>query len=593
MKNFSVFPLQRNNYFYGKLLTVKDFQIEQTYFNNKRRIMNRLTWGPGVLCGLGVAKGDDMTLILESGLALDYTGREILVDSPVISKLPMIEGYDQLRGKTEAYLRIRYDETLQEPVNAVAADSSKTSEYNRITEGFVLSLEGEQPDIPAILDAGGESYSAILYSAHGITVTLSFPVCVAAGEECVVTCTLVKSASLPPASISMRFHSDYLAMQDGSKEIVLEFKQGANELKPLMTKQFRLLCQAAPNMRGRIAVAPVVTEVECGDIRDSASVTMEQEMFFALNAEQVYQYHDQNDTLLSRMENGNLPIYLARLDLISAGETVMISDITALPFGQRSGHPELGAGHGQDLQALPVVTHVKTLKQWQKPEVEVQYSQALHGLEFHFGLPGQENYDYTTSTGAVDIPFTGGMRVNGRYFSDEIPHHLGVGNVEITLAIEQQDEEHHTFFGNCEVFKGKGAEKAPQIVTAAVLYPEKGTFRIGVWLQDSVEGMSVRVRYFAKKIKRDLNELKISNKVQIQVLPEIQRVRVREQLHMKAVVTGTDDRSVTWSVRDKDGGSIDSNGLYKAPDVKGTYEIVVQSVAEPDCRISTFVIVED
>jgi len=33
---------ERNNYFYGKLLTVGDFQMEQKYFEEKRRLINRL-----------------------------------------------------------------------------------------------------------------------------------------------------------------------------------------------------------------------------------------------------------------------------------------------------------------------------------------------------------------------------------------------------------------------------------------------------------------------------------------------------------------------------------------------------------------------
>lgn len=594
MKNLSVFPLERNNYFYGKLLTVRDFQVEQTYFNNKRRILNSLTWGPGVLCGMGVSKGDDMTLIVESGLALDYAGREIIIEAPIIRKLQMIDGYESLYGKSEAYLSIRYAETMSDPVNAVGAESGKSRDFNRVEENFMLTLEAEQPDIPVILDTGGKTVSALLYCANGITAVLSFPVCTVAGEECTVTCTLIKSQNILPASIRIKFHSDYLTMPSGSKDIELDFTQNAAEHKPLAVKRFMLRSAALPNMRGRIATGPVVTSVENGDLQDAASVIMESEMYFALNEEQVFQYQDQQDTLLSRMQGGDMPIYLARLEIISAGSALMISGISPMPFAQRSGRGDMSGARRLDLQTLPVTTHVYALKQWQKPEADVRFSQATQGLEFHFGLPGQENYDYTSASGTVDIPLTGGMKVNGRYFSDEIPHHLGIGNVEITLAIEQQaDDGQQTFFGNCEVFHAKGAERAPQIATAAALFPERGTFRVGIWLLDSIEGTSVRVRYFAKKIMRDLNELKAANHVQIQVLPEIQRVRVREQLHLKAMVTGTEDRGVIWSVVDHDGGSIDKNGLYRAPDVKGTYEVVVQSVAEPDCKISTFIIVED
>ena len=70
MKNDSgFFPLERNNYFYGKLLTVRDFEMEQHYFNIKRRLINRILHGAGVVCGLGVTVSDEATIIIESGMA--------------------------------------------------------------------------------------------------------------------------------------------------------------------------------------------------------------------------------------------------------------------------------------------------------------------------------------------------------------------------------------------------------------------------------------------------------------------------------------------------------------------------------------------
>jgi hypothetical protein len=52
----------RNNYFYGKLLDVFHFQMEQTYLNRQRWLGNRLGVGTGVLCGLEVEL-DDVTRI--------------------------------------------------------------------------------------------------------------------------------------------------------------------------------------------------------------------------------------------------------------------------------------------------------------------------------------------------------------------------------------------------------------------------------------------------------------------------------------------------------------------------------------------------
>ena len=45
---------KRNHYFHGKLLDVYHFELETAYLNFKRRMLNRLVTGYGVVCGLNV-----------------------------------------------------------------------------------------------------------------------------------------------------------------------------------------------------------------------------------------------------------------------------------------------------------------------------------------------------------------------------------------------------------------------------------------------------------------------------------------------------------------------------------------------------------
>ena len=53
MNNLQYSAGERNRYFYGKLMTARDFEDEQTYFNDKRRLGNR------ALHGAREAVGDD------------------------------------------------------------------------------------------------------------------------------------------------------------------------------------------------------------------------------------------------------------------------------------------------------------------------------------------------------------------------------------------------------------------------------------------------------------------------------------------------------------------------------------------------------
>ncbi|HEY2018366.1 MAG TPA: hypothetical protein VGH38_32900 [Bryobacteraceae bacterium] len=70
----------RNRYFYGKLLDVLHFELEQNYFNSKRWLINRLVLGYGVVCGLDLKVGPDQaSVIVQPGIAIDKGGREVIV----------------------------------------------------------------------------------------------------------------------------------------------------------------------------------------------------------------------------------------------------------------------------------------------------------------------------------------------------------------------------------------------------------------------------------------------------------------------------------------------------------------------------------
>ncbi len=69
---------ERNNYFHGKTLSARDLSAEQSYFNEKRWLINRMILGWGIVCGLEVTM-ENGCLAVTPGLALDCCGRELLV----------------------------------------------------------------------------------------------------------------------------------------------------------------------------------------------------------------------------------------------------------------------------------------------------------------------------------------------------------------------------------------------------------------------------------------------------------------------------------------------------------------------------------
>jgi hypothetical protein len=78
----------RNHYFFGKLLDTHHFNLEQSYFINKRWLLNRLGLGAGVLCGLQITVAGDGVVTISPGVAIDHWGREIIVSKTHVIENP-------------------------------------------------------------------------------------------------------------------------------------------------------------------------------------------------------------------------------------------------------------------------------------------------------------------------------------------------------------------------------------------------------------------------------------------------------------------------------------------------------------------------
>lgn len=603
MKDWGIFPLERNRYFYGKLLTVRDLEMEQRYMNNKRRLINRTVTGAGVVCGLGVTASDDATLMLESGMALDYLGREIVIREPVIRKLQMLDGYEKLSGHATGYLCLRYNQTDTDPVNAVGAEASETHQFNKIEENWALSLDPEIPPYRAVFEAAGEENVGIIYSSDALTAVISIPGAVCGGDEFDVKLTLIKNAQTPPVKLKLSGDASFIEMSelksgDSQKNegkdgrLMLEYAQSPDDKRCVISSTFTLKAQSVSGVAGQLFPEGAELHIELGDHVYKNYITVENSVYICADESEYREYTWKQDSLKKRMSGGELPIYLAKLELINSTSGVFIGGVTNLPLGQLLQRQKQASSQSKD--KLRITASAESLEYWQKPDVRAAYNAASDSVHFSFAIPSPEVYDFSTSHGMVEIPLTGGSRVNARYYSDEIPHGLGVGNVNVTLALSYDvDGEECRISGSSEVFKSREPRMTPPAVEAAVItYPGRGTMVIGIWLHDNVSGNSVKVHYYAEKPDRDSSRVIERASVSLSVLPEITRCAKLEQIRFKAVITGSEDKRVLWETREPGSGDIDVNGIYKAPETKGTYEVIARSSADPTCTASAFVIVE-
>lgn len=149
----------RNRYYYGKLLDAYHLELEQTYGNSKRWLLNRLSLGAGVLCGLGVRlTADKQRVRVMSGVAIDYWGREIIVpqESQPFDPTQATDdcgrptGQPIRRGRVTLYLC--YHECETEPAPAMVDECGDSAcENGLVRERYRLRVGEGTPRPPGVI----------------------------------------------------------------------------------------------------------------------------------------------------------------------------------------------------------------------------------------------------------------------------------------------------------------------------------------------------------------------------------------------------------------------------------------------------------
>ncbi len=127
----------RPRFFEGMILSAEDFQAEQEYHSNKRRMHNRCLHGVRVACGLEVDLLRNKVHI-EPGMALDCQGNEIVVSKPIKVSLPS--------RKRRFFLTLAYAETPIHPVPSFGGGHGPEAvEFSRVQETFELGWTARDP----------------------------------------------------------------------------------------------------------------------------------------------------------------------------------------------------------------------------------------------------------------------------------------------------------------------------------------------------------------------------------------------------------------------------------------------------------------
>ena len=209
----------RNHYFYGKLLDVRHFEMEQNYLVRKRWLMNRLGLGSGVLCGLEVTLADNGQCVwVHPGVAIDSLGREIIVPRAYCLEHPF-QVTDELGRPLEGdeqpivTICLVYMECEVEPVPIMSGDcdTDMACANSVIQERYRLIIRAGLPETQAGLN---EKECTLIFGPHDGSVDYRQLIEDVIGhdctptDECVVLATLRRRPIREPVPLGPRASGD-------------------------------------------------------------------------------------------------------------------------------------------------------------------------------------------------------------------------------------------------------------------------------------------------------------------------------------------------------------------------------------------------
>lgn len=580
MNNSNLFPFERNHYFYGKLLSVEDFELEQRYLNNKRRMINRFLFGAGVATGLNVVDVDEQTVSVESGFALDSWGREIVLSEPLLSKLENISGFDAcLREDADViYLCLEYHEEETDAVHSIADENPAEQshrEFGRTKEGFRLYLTTREPEEELRQVLSSRSLiecPKVVWENEDIRITQTLPRFIKKGRSAELAIR-VENRGRSTVAFSYELVLSGLVTPDGKSVMKVNFDESLYEKTGDYELRFFVVAPESTSEQGSVHINPDTVLLQLSDEETPVSIQSEQTVSLTEKeeAEAIKDFYYQMPMEQVASAGYQAPIYLARLFVISAVDTYMIERVENVPFHQYLANNML-LGNLTDR----IAGKENIMSAAFKGQGSVSSS----------GAGEQTLGQISVAQGVADLAIQGGKKGEVT-FSPEITHGIGLGRVAIILGL--QEEKSNIVYGDGDVFEDEETTKKISVKLAAKVNEDDGSFIIGAKLLSSTTGGRIRVHWTALRDRHNVYE---KNEKRIFIKPNLLEMTVRSSHQLEAVCENMVEKAVQWSVRDE-GGFIDEKGLYTAPNTAGVYEVVAQSVAYPEVKASIFVVVRE
>ncbi len=578
MSNSQLYPFERNRYYPGKMLTSVDFQAEQNYHINKSWFKNSLMYGTGIICGLGIFSLDDLSILVESGVAIDGSGREIVVDSSVVKKLSAIEGFDKLEGNV-ASLKLRYKE---QDVHSVYSVNRKTDdeeyEYNRIAEGYELFIT-DKDELDTDYDPETEFLTKeVFFRSENHVGEIKIPATVCKGRNVKIVVE-IKKISSADSRLSCRGILEIPAFvaAGGEHEIEIGVEDLVLSEGEVFTKEYWVkVLDTELQETDLILRSGSAAAFEDGNaISATPNFALRVRLSHALPLELVSREAGKTNLEMRSLGVVDDSIKLADIKLVRTDNAYIIESID-----------ELAVKHYIITPAQEFLRN-KYLSFYVK-DVELDRKGLISPVRMDEPRPrASSDVLSNIATGILEIPLGRNAREGDIRYSGEIAHGLGAGNVYVEVGYDHVTDEpgissKSTIFGNPELFSRQNNRLA-DVETAVKVLNDKGSFVVAARLLRSVDYLVLSFRWVAVRFPAgedvELTEDYYDKSISVDTPTVI--MGTKESHFFGVRFNNMKNCSITYELTAPASGEISSDGIYTAPSREGVYEIRIYCTDMP------------
>ncbi len=574
MKNRKLLPFERNRYYTGKMLTSADFKAEQEYVNNKRRFINSVMFGTGIAKGLRVSAADLSTIKIEKGMAVDGTGREIVIVDDCIKKLSSIDGYEDTVSD-RLYLYLEYAQEDIQPVYSASAGKNE-NEFNRIVEKCRIYLNDEPP----------QNYSdrqillkeTIIARTELFKLSFVMPECVSADTrvraDFVIECCnsdICDGVELE-YSASLQFPS-FLSDNDRHDEPI-----NIRQILHSGEVYKRAIWLYVPDMHE--GVSTVLLKASLARCTEDKRNVQSADVMYDVKVSRK-NIRKIVDDIIAR-DGGYMrhsdSVCIASIDIVRREKGCEILSIT------NEGHcMELPSDDGLRAEFLNYYR-----------DGRLSDSSKDNSFDTDGGrITAEYSKSANMTTGIAEIVVGGRLKKGEVRFSDEIAHGMGLGNVYISLGkiMPESDKKHETvILGTQGIFD----DEADDVDYAVKLINGKGNFVIGIRAKRDISCLIYKIRWYATDFSVEFKNRDIPLNADKRIVVETPSLVVSpgEECFFNVHYNNMEPCRLGYELTQRGTGYISEEGVYTAPEREGVYEIRIYSLSDPSISTYAYAIVK-